>query len=84
MWGKRKKDLSRWLSSKLFNVAETVIGEIRNENPLRFYRKNSEETGSEACAYSFGYLRTLPKKDPIPDECLICMKVMQCVNRHTT
>jgi len=80
-----KKDYSEWLSSKLFNKTESIVGKIRNENQLREeeHQKTSEERGSEACPYFFGYLRTLPRNDSIPDECLICIKVMQCMNRHT-
>ena len=82
----RKKGLSEWLSSKLFNRTETVVDEIQNENQAREEERqnSSEETGSEVCPHSFGYLRTLPRNDPIPDECLICKKVMQCMNRHVT
>jgi len=80
-----KKDYSEWLSSKLFNKTESIVGKIRNENPPRGEecKKISEEIGSEACPYFFGYLRSLPRNDSIPDECLICIKVMQCMNRHT-
>jgi hypothetical protein len=30
------------------------------------------------CAHYFGFLNTVPKDMPIPDECLICPKVLQC------
>ena len=30
------------------------------------------------CAHYFGFLTALPKDAPIPDECLICPKVLQC------
>lgn len=30
------------------------------------------------CAHFLGFLTTLPKDAPIPDECLICPKVLQC------
>ena len=81
-----RKGLSEWLSSKLFNRTESVVDEIQNENQAgEEERQNgSEETGSEACPHSFGYLRAHPRNDPIPDECLICKKVMQCMNRYTT
>jgi len=80
------RGLSRWLSSRLFNRTGATVGKIQNENQVREEerQKSSEETSPEACPHSFGYLRTLPRNDPIPDECLICMKVIQCMNRHTT
>jgi len=30
------------------------------------------------CVHYFGFLTVLPKDAPIPDECLICPKVLQC------
>lgn len=30
------------------------------------------------CAHYFGFLNSIPKDMPIPDECLICPKVLQC------
>ncbi len=35
------------------------------------------------CAHYFGFLNAIPKEMPIPDECLICPKVLQCtVKKH--
>jgi hypothetical protein len=34
--------------------------------------------GSPECAHHFGYLRTLPKNTPIPDECFGCTRIMEC------
>jgi len=31
------------------------------------------------CLHEFGYLRTLPKNAPIPDECLGCQRVVECL-----
>jgi hypothetical protein len=30
------------------------------------------------CAHFFGFLHALPEGAPLPDECLICPKVLQC------
>jgi DNA-directed RNA polymerase subunit RPC12/RpoP len=30
------------------------------------------------CAHHFGFLNAIPKEGPLPDECLICPKVLQC------
>jgi hypothetical protein len=35
------------------------------------------------CLHQFGYLRTLPKNAPIPDECFGCQKLVQCLIRET-
>ena len=37
------------------------------------------ETSFEGCSYKFGYLRTLPKNTPIPDECFGCPKILECL-----
>jgi len=37
-----------------------------------------EETSSLECIYYFGFLKTLPKKTPVPDYCLTCPKIIQC------
>ena len=35
------------------------------------------------CARYFGFLNAFPKDAPIPEECLICPKVLQCSVRKT-
>jgi hypothetical protein len=37
------------------------------------------QTDFRNCAHSFGYLRSLPRNTPVPDECLGCPTVVQCV-----
>ena len=34
------------------------------------------------CARYFGFLNTIPRSGTIPDECLICPKVLQCSVRR--
>jgi hypothetical protein len=43
----------------------------------RIEKGSKKETISE-CKYRFGYLRTLPKNAPIPDECLGCDRIIEC------
>ncbi len=38
-----------------------------------------EETNSTSCAHHFGYLKTHEKDAPLPDECLTCSKLLQCM-----
>jgi DNA-directed RNA polymerase subunit RPC12/RpoP len=33
------------------------------------------------CVHYFGFLNAIPKDAPVPDECLICPKVLQCTIR---
>ena len=39
---------------------------------------------SASCPYDLGHLKTLQEKAPIPDECLICPKILQCSIRKIT
>jgi len=41
-----------------------------------------EEKGPSRCAGHFGYLATRPKNAPIPQECLTCPKVLDCVMKR--
>ena len=38
-----------------------------------------EEKGTSGCPHDFGYLASLPEDVPIPRECLVCPKVLDCV-----
>jgi len=38
-----------------------------------------EENGQTKCAHHFGYLSELPKNASIPEECLLCPKVVECI-----
>ncbi len=38
-----------------------------------------EEKGPSGCPHHFGYLANRPKDDPIPEECLTCSKIMECM-----
>jgi hypothetical protein len=37
------------------------------------------EKGPSACSRHFGYLANRPKDAPIPQECLICSKIVNCM-----
>jgi hypothetical protein len=36
--------------------------------------------GHSACPHYFGYLKKLPKNVPIPDECLGCLRIVECLH----
>lgn len=42
------------------------------------------KSGPPGCRYHFGYLGELPENTPIPDECLGCLKLMECLIRRST
>jgi len=46
--------------------------------------KTESAVSKRDCMHHFGYLRTLPKNAPIPDECFGCPKIVEClVNAKT-
>ncbi len=47
-------------------------------------KKTPKEPGPPGCSYYFGYLGELPKNTPIPDECLGCLKIMECLIKRST
>jgi len=39
----------------------------------------SKETLIQGCPHHFGYLSEYPKNTPIPNECLTCTNIMECL-----
>ena len=57
---------------KVLSLKDSNIGfEEKQKN-----RKSLEPTG---CPHYFGYLKKRPKNTPIPEACLTCEKMIQCV-----
>jgi len=46
--------------------------------PERIIQQSLETETTQECKNQFGYLRTLPKNAPIPDECFSCEKIIDC------
>ncbi len=44
-----------------------------------YEKKPAEETN---CQHELGYLKTLPKNTPIPNECLSCRKIIECKHSY--
>jgi hypothetical protein len=42
-------------------------------------KTDSRDAQSAVCPYHYGYLKTHPKNKPIPNECLTCTKIMECL-----
>ena len=53
--------------------------EKKEEPPVKPPEK--EEKRPLRCLYSLGYLASRPKNVPIPEECLICSKILECMRR---
>ena len=51
------------------------------ESPKRSGEKGSIES-QRKCSHFFGYVKTLPKNTPIPDECLWCPSIVDCLSHE--
>jgi len=64
------------------------IPQIRKEaqpKPSKSPKGSGEESSLESqrkCSHFFGYVRTLPKNTPIPDECLWCPSIVDCLSHE--
>lgn len=60
---------------------KTLIEERLETEALLQERKVQESRKAETapeCKHRFGYLRTLPRNAPIPNECLSCDRIIEC------
>jgi len=73
--------------SKLRVYNETREGSVERPEPLSPLPIEAEktefpeETRNSGCPHYFGYLREHPKNTPIPNECLTCVKIMECLSK---
>lgn len=42
-------------------------------------KKEESESDEVKCGHFLGYLKKRPKNTPIPDECLTCSKMIECL-----
>lgn len=47
--------------------------------PVTPATRTTQETTQTGCTHNIGYLKTRPKNTPIPDECLTCDKMVDCM-----
>jgi hypothetical protein len=50
--------------------------------PLGKNTAKGSQTPSKKCSHFFGYVKTLPKNTPIPDECLWCPSIVDCLSHE--
>jgi len=50
---------------------------VRVEAPL--VPTGPKEPGSSSCTHHVGFLKTLPKGDSIPEDCLTCPELLRCM-----
>ena len=49
------------------------------ETAMKNSLKKRSAEGFQKCVHQFGYLKSMPKNTPIPDECFGCPKVLRCM-----
>jgi hypothetical protein len=52
-------------------LLEKIKDAISNQSPV--------EQNSTKCPYYFGYLSGLSKDKPVPEECLLCPRLLECI-----
>lgn len=63
-------------SHKSEESKETLISEKDFKKAVKTKHEDTVE-----CKHSLGYLKNRPKDTPIPDECLTCEKMIECLLR---
>lgn len=75
---KKKEDKSRIKEKGDKSRNEEKVGKSRSEEKKKKKTEEFQETPS-TCLHDFGYLGTLPRNTSIPDECLGCAKIIDCL-----
>ena len=80
------RQISRNLSGGFISpIDQTTVETVAEMEPPKsiaeepFEKKPSEEAN---CKHELGYLKTLPKNTPIPNECLSCPKIIECKHSY--
>ena len=72
----------RQVKPTMFNeVKEETVESIERQEPVSPVPVETEKTGVQGCPHYFGYLGEHPKNTPIPNECLTCIKIMECLSK---
>jgi len=61
-------------------VEEETVEPIERQEPVLPEPVETEKTGVKGCPHYFGYLgEQHPKNTPMPNECLTCTRIMECL-----
>lgn len=71
--------LSKVGSVERNKTVETEEDEEEDEKIQEFKVEDKSED-TVACAHHIGYLKRRPKNTPIPEECLTCVKMIDCMS----
>lgn len=53
---------------------------VKNIQKVPLSYSKSPQARPLECSHFFGYLRKIPKNTPMPDECLSCQKMIECIS----
>lgn len=80
------RQISRNLTEKFIipTYQTTLETNAETEPPKSIVEKTDEKKPAEEakCKHELGYLKTLPKNTPIPNECLSCRKIIECKHSY--
>ena len=62
-----------------FRKNKTVIRKPEKENLESAKDTVNKENGTSGCSHAYGYLAVRPKNSSIPQECLCCLRVINCL-----
>lgn len=73
--------------TKITKHAATHERKTEKQEKARFSKSVEKEKGKKmepeakksGCGHYFGYLKKRPKNTPIPDECISCPKIVECL-----
>ena len=65
-----------------FRKNKVVIEKQQKESLKATKDKVKNENLNSECSHSFGYLAVRPKNSPIPQECLCCLQVIDCLYKN--
>ena len=65
--------------TKYNEVEKETIEPIERQEPVSPAPVEPEKIRVQGCPHHFGYLGEHPKNTPIPNECLTCTKIMECL-----
>jgi len=74
--------------SKTYYACPRCLAKIMEASPPEVKRKSEKDSESRkvsggfeenVCPHFFGFLKKRPKNIPIPDECLTCSKMIDCL-----
>ena len=71
--------------SSLERVLDAISAQPQREKEEKTQEKATAKTpeaeaeGLSGCSYNFGYLANRPRDAPIPQECLTCQRIVDCM-----